>query len=242
MWTDENRPKYNRDQLRYPSDLTDEEWEIIEPMVPPARRGGGKRTVDMREVMNSIMYILSTGCQWRYLPKDLLPRSTVFDYFSLWSRNGTLNEMHQALYVLCRKKEERKEEPTACIIDSQSVKSAEKGGLIIDPHGFDAGKKIKGKKRHLLVDTTGLLLIAIVHSASIQDRDGGILLMSAILAASFPYLKHLIADGGYGGPIFQTALKKLLPRLEIEIIRRSDQAKGFVLLPNAGLSKGQSRG
>jgi transposase len=230
MWTDENRQKYNRDQLRYPSDLTDDEWAVIKPLIPPARRGGRARATDMRALMNGVMYILSTGCQWRYIPSDLPPRSTVFGYLSLWTRDGTLDRMHHALFLLCREKEGKAEEPTACVIDSQSVKSAEKGGHSIDPPGFDAGKLIKGKKRHLLVDTTGLLLIAMVHSAGIQDRDGGLLLL-ATLCGMFPMLATMFADSAYGGPIFQAGLKKLLPQLNVEIIRRSDKAKGFVALP-----------
>jgi len=128
MWTSKNRPSYNRDTLRYPSDLTDAEWEQIEPLIPPAKRGGGKRRVNMREVVNGVMYVLSTGCQWRYIPKDLPPRSTVNSYFCLWSYCGALEEIHHALYVKCREQDEREASPTACIIDSQSVKSAEKGG------------------------------------------------------------------------------------------------------------------
>ena len=129
MWTAENRARYNRDKLRYPSDLSDEEWAHIEPLIPPARRGGGKRRVKMREVVNAVMYVLSTGCQWRSLPKDLPPKSTVHDYLSLWTWDGTLDRIHHALYVKCREKAGRDASPTACIIDSQSVKSAEKGGL-----------------------------------------------------------------------------------------------------------------
>lgn len=128
MWTTENRPRYNRDNLRYPSDLTDEEWALVEPLIPPGKRGGGKRTVVMRNVMNGIMYVLSTGCQWRAIPKDLPPRSTLFDYLDLWSWDGTLERIHHALYVQCREREEREASPSAAIIDSQSVKSAEKGG------------------------------------------------------------------------------------------------------------------
>jgi transposase len=128
MWTTENRPRYNRDKLRYPSDLTDAEWQQIEPLIPPAKRGGGKRRVNMREVVNGVMYVLSTGCQWRYIPKDLPPRSTVNDYFCLWSYNGTLANIHHLLYVRCREQTEREASPTAGIVDSQSVKSAEKGG------------------------------------------------------------------------------------------------------------------
>ena len=128
MWTAENRPRYNRDHLRYPSDLTDEEWALIEPMIPPAKSGGGKRTVNMREVVNGVMYVLSTSCQWRYIPKDLPPKSTVHDYFSLWSWDGTLDRIQHELYVKCREKAEREASPTTAIIDSQSVKAAEKGG------------------------------------------------------------------------------------------------------------------
>ncbi len=128
MWTTENRSRYNRDGLRYPSDLSDAEWCHIAGLIPPGKRGGGKRRVDLREVMNGIMYVLSTGCQWRAIPKDLPPRSTLFDYLDLWSWDGTLERIHHALYVECRENGEREASPTAAIIDSQSVKSAEKGG------------------------------------------------------------------------------------------------------------------
>ena len=128
MWTRENRGRYDRRRLRYPSDLTDEEWEHVEPLIPPAKRGGNKRTVNVREVVNGLMYILSTGCQWRAMPKDLPPRSTVYDYLDLWDWDGTLNRIHEALYVRCREAASREASPTAAIIDSQSVKSAEKGG------------------------------------------------------------------------------------------------------------------
>jgi transposase len=128
MWTDQNRPRYNRDHLRYPSDVTDEEWAHIEPHIPPAKSGGNKRRVKLREVVNGIMYVLSTGCQWRAIPKDLPPKSTVFHYLDLWNYDGTLLRIHHALYVKCREQVDREVSPTACIIDSQSVKSAEKGG------------------------------------------------------------------------------------------------------------------
>ena len=128
MWTAENRRRYDRSQLRYPSDLTDDEWARVAALIPPAKPGGNKRSVDVREVMNGIMYVLSTGCQWRAVPKDLPPRSTLFDYFNLWSCDGTLDRIHHALYLECRENGEREASPTAAIIDSQSVKSAEKGG------------------------------------------------------------------------------------------------------------------
>ena len=131
MWTTENRGRYDRSKLRYPSDLTDAEWQLVEWLIPPGKRGGGKRTVVMREVVNGLMYILSTGCQWSAIPKDLPPKSTVYDYFDLWSWDGTLDRMHEALYVQCRERALREASPTAAIIDSQSVKSAEKGGPMI---------------------------------------------------------------------------------------------------------------
>ena len=128
MWTKENRGRYDRSNLRYPSDLTDEEWALIGPLIPPAKRGGNKRTVDERAVVNGLMYILSTGCQWAQLPKDLPPRSTVSDYFKRWEHDGTLTRIHHTLYVKCREMADRQASPTVGIIDSQSVKSAEKGG------------------------------------------------------------------------------------------------------------------
>jgi len=128
MWTNENRGRYDRSKLRYPSDLTDDEWDLIEPLIPSGKSGGGKRTVIMREVVNGLMYILSTGCQWRAIPKDLPPKSTVYDYFDLWAYDGTLDRIHHMLYDRCREQAHREASPTAAIIDSQSVKSAEKGG------------------------------------------------------------------------------------------------------------------
>jgi len=128
MWTAENRARYDRSRLRYPSDVTDEEWALIWPLIPASKRGGNKRTVDEREVMNGLMYVLSTGCQWRAIPKDLPPRSTVNFYFCRWQHDGTLDRLHHALYVRCREQAGREASPTAAIIDSQSVKGAEKGG------------------------------------------------------------------------------------------------------------------
>lgn len=128
MWTHENRGRYDRSKLRYPSDLTDEEWALVAPLIPPAKRGGNKRTVDEREVVDGVMYILSTGCQWAALPKDLPPRSTVNDYFRRWDWDGTLERIHHALYVKCRERAGREASPSAAIIDGQSVKGAEKGG------------------------------------------------------------------------------------------------------------------
>ena len=128
MWTNENRGRYDRSKLRYPSDLTDAEWAVIAPLIPPAKRSGNKRTVDERAIVNGLMYLLSTGCQWAAIPKDLPPRSTVNDYFRRWDYDGTLDRIHHALYIQCRELAGCEASPTAAIIDSQSVKSAEKGG------------------------------------------------------------------------------------------------------------------
>jgi transposase len=124
MWSNENRTRYDRSRLRYPSNLTDAEWAHVEPLIPPAKRGGNRRHVEVREVVNGLMYVLSTGCQWRAIPKDLPPRSTLYDYFDLWGWDGTLERIHEALYVTCREAAAREASPTAAIIDSQSVKSA----------------------------------------------------------------------------------------------------------------------
>ncbi len=145
MWTTQNRARYNRDQQRYPSDLTDEEWSHIEPLIPPAKRGGRKREVDLREIVNGIMYVLSTGCQWRYVPKDLPPKSTLHGYLDLWNYDGTLQRIHHTLYVKCREQIGREASPTACVIDSQSVKSAEKGGPASIRTAMTRARKSRGR-------------------------------------------------------------------------------------------------
>jgi transposase len=176
------------------------------------------------------VYPRRTGCQWRAIPKDLAARSTVFDYFDRWSWDGTLERIHHALYVKCREQAAREASPTAAIIDAQSVKSAEKGGANIDPHGYDAGKKVKGKKRHVLADTQGLVLDAIVTAADVQDRDGGAWLLGTLFGL-YPFLLKLFADGGYQGPEFRASVKAVLSKVSVEIVKRSDQVKGFIVLP-----------
>jgi len=145
MWTQDNRGRYDRSRLRYPGDLTDDEWALVDPLIPPARRGGNRRHVDEREIVNGLMYILSTGCQWRALPKDLPPRSTVHDYFDLWSWDGTLDRIHHALYVKCREQAGREASPSAAIIDSQSVKAAEKGGPRSTRLAMTRARKSRGR-------------------------------------------------------------------------------------------------
>lgn len=145
MWSTENRARYDRSRLRYPSDLTDEEWALVAPGIPAAKQGGNKRTVDVREVLNGLMYVLSTGCQWRAIPKDLPPRSTVNYYFCRWQHDGTLDRLHHALYVRCREQAGREASPTAAVIDSQSVKSAEKGGRRLIGPALMAARRSKAR-------------------------------------------------------------------------------------------------
>ena len=230
MWTTKNRPRYDRDKLRYPSDLTDEEWSLIEPLIPPAKRGGRRREVVMRQVVNGVMYVLSTGCQWRSVPKDLPPRSTVHDYLTRWKlRRHDRDDPPRSLCAMPRGDGAGSQSDR--LRDRQPEREKRgKGRACIDPPGYDAGKKIRGKKRHILVDTVGLLLHAVVHPADIQDRDGGVLLLSTLFGM-YPFLAKLFADAGYQGPQFATAVAEVLPHLSVEIVKRSDQASGFVVLP-----------
>ena len=168
MWTDSARAKYARPAKRYATDLTDAEFALVAPRLPSRSRLGRPRTTDLRAVLDAIFYLLRTGCQWAMLPKQFPPKSTVFGYFQRWWRDGTVLGLYYGLLVLARQAAGREAQPTAGIVDSQSMKTSESGG----PRGYDAGKKINGRKRHVLVDTQGFLLRGIVHPASIQDRDG----------------------------------------------------------------------
>src|SRR5262247_3943904 len=158
-----------RQRKKYPSDLTDEQWAIVGPMIPPAKQntqGGRPRKVDMREVLNTLFYLNRSGCQWDMLPHDLLPKSTVYDYFAQWRDDGTWTKMVQALRERTRRAVGREPTPSAACIDSQSVKTTETGG---PDRGYDGGKKINGRKRHLLVDTLGLLIVVLITSAGLDD-------------------------------------------------------------------------
>jgi putative transposase len=209
---------------RYPSDLTGPEWELIRGVIPPEVGGGRHRDTDMRAVVNGILYLVRSGCAWRMLPKDFPPWTTVHHYYRLWRKNGTLIGIHDALRRQVREAAGRNPEPSAGVIDSQSVKTTEAGG----EHGYDAGKKVNGRKRHILVDTMGLVLLAVVHVASVQDRDGARLLL-AKAKGLFPRLQLIWADGGYAGKLIAWVQETC--GWVLEIIKRSDTVKGFKLLP-----------
>ena len=225
MWTKITRPKYERAGQRYASDLTDAEWAVIEPYMPAVKPLGRPRETDLRAVLDGILYIARTGCQWRMLPKDFPPFTTVQGYFYDWRDNGLFEQINFELLLQAREAAGREASPTAGVIDSQSIKSTESGG----PRGYDAAKKIKGRKRHIVTDTIGLMVGAAIHPADVQDRDGAPLVIEAIHDL-FPWLRHLFADSAYSGDKLLKALAKF-GEWSIEIIKRMADTAGFEVLP-----------
>src|SRR5262245_58079766 len=208
----------------YPSDLTEEQWQLIRPLLPKPAGRGRPRSVDLRAVVNAILYILVSGCQWRMLPHDFPPWGTVSSQFFRWRRCGVWDRIHNALHANARKQQGKKPSPTAAILDSQSVKTTEVGG----ERGRDEGKKVNGRKRHILVDTLGLLIACVVHPANIQDEDGAEWVLDKA-QTRFPRLKKIWADSRYACKQLPLCVRGIYGWV-LEVVRRPAKAVGWVLL------------
>jgi transposase len=221
MWTETTRSQHDREHLRYSSDLTDKEWELLAPLLPPPAETGRPRQWPMREIINALSYVLRGGCPWRMLPEHFPPHQTAYRWFVRFRDSGLWQSLNHHLLMLDREDAGREASPSAAIIDSQSVKTTEAGGT----RGFDAGKKVKGRKRHVMVDTDGRALVIHVHAADIQDRDGAVPLLKASRGA-FPFVKHVFADSAYAGERVANAT-----RITVEIVRKLAGQVGFAVLP-----------
>lgn len=213
----------------YASDLSDDQWDLIDGFVPQPKAGGRPCEYERREIVNAILYQARSGGAWRHLPHDFPPYSIVFHYFSTWAKDGTWAAIHDNLRDECRVKEGRAVEPTAAVIDSQSAKMTDQRG----ERGYDAGKKVKGRKRHLIVDTLGLILGVVVHTADIQDREGAKLVFD-VIGDRYPSLELVWADSAYAGEELQDHVDDIRSEdheIDIDIVKRTDDMKGFVVLP-----------
>jgi len=211
----------------YPSDVTDEQWTILEPLVVKPKQGPGRPvTLDLRQVVNAILYVVRTGCQWAYLPHEYPNFNCVYYHFRKWSQDGTWETINTSLRERVRQAAGRQAQPSLAMIDSQSVKTTEVGG----EHGFDGGKKVNGRKRHILVDTMGNLLKVIAHAANLGEREGAKRLLGTLPQPLWERLEKILADGGYEGADFQAWVKDTFG-VDLEITLRPCEKKGFVVVP-----------
>jgi transposase len=223
LWDVASSPSSPR---RYDSDLTDEQWRLIEPLLPPPATAGRREKHPRREIVSAILYVVRTGCAWRLLPREFPPWQTVFWYFKRWRADGSLDRLHDALRDQLRDADGRDPMASAAIVDAQSVKGADTVGRAT--RGYDAGKKVNGRKRHIVVDTLGLLLVVLVTAASVQDRDGGARVLER-LRFRMPSVAVVLADGGYAGRL--VAYARQLLRVVVDIVRKREGQRTFEVLP-----------